>query len=95
MFVKLALTASVVAAPINRLDALTPDEIALAVNLLTNARYAEGEDRAAGLCPNLSTKDEGLPAFWHEMTLRPAFFFDRDPSMTFNPGQLQEQGKVP
>jgi primary-amine oxidase len=27
-----------------------------------------------------------LPTFWHEMTLRPAFFFDRDPSMTFNPG---------
>ncbi|MDE2445958.1 MAG: hypothetical protein KGO94_07250 [Alphaproteobacteria bacterium] len=79
---------------------------------------------AAGLYPNLSTKDEGLPAFvskkesiinedlvlwynvgfrhaprpedfpilptfWHEMTLRPAFFFDRDPSMTFNPGTLE------
>ena len=78
---------------------------------------------AAGLYPNLSTKDEGLPAFvakkapisnedlvvwytmgfrhaprpedfpvlptfWHEMTLRPAFFFDHDPSMTFNPGLL-------
>lgn len=78
---------------------------------------------AAGLYPNLSTKDEGLPifvskkeaitnedlvvwytmgfrhaprpedfpvlpTFWHEMTLRPAFFFDHDPSMTFNPGQL-------
>ncbi len=27
-----------------------------------------------------------LPTFWHEMTIRPAFFFDRDPSMTFNPG---------
>lgn len=86
-------------------------------------RYAEGEDWAAGLYPNLSTKDEGLPAyvaqkrgidnqdlvlwytmgfrhvprpedfpilptFWHEVTLRPAFFFDRDPSMTFNPGML-------
>jgi primary-amine oxidase len=36
-----------------------------------------------------------LPTFWHEMTLRPAFFFDRDPSMTFNPGQLQPQGKTP
>lgn len=94
------------------------------------SRYAEGEDWAAGLYPNLSTKDEGLPAFvaqkrsinnedlviwytmgfrhaprpedfpllptfWHEMTLRPAFFFDRDPSMTFNPGQLQPQGKTP
>ncbi len=79
---------------------------------------------AAGLYPNLSTKDEGLPAyvskaepivnedlvvwytmgfrhaprpedfpmlptFWHEVTLRPAFFFDMDPSMTFNPGQLK------
>ena len=87
------------------------------------SRYAEGEDWAAGLYPNLSTKDEGLPAyvaqkrgidnqdlvvwytmgfrhvprpedfpilptFWHEVTLRPAFFFDRDPSMTFNPGTL-------
>jgi primary-amine oxidase len=79
---------------------------------------------AAGLYPNLSTKDEGLPSFvakkepitnedlvvwytmgfrhaprpedfpilptfWHEMTLRPAFFFDHDPSMTFNPGALE------
>ncbi len=79
---------------------------------------------AAGLYPNLSTKDEGLPTFvakaepianedlvlwytmgfrhaprpedfpilptfWHEATLRPAFFFDMDPSMTFNPGQLK------
>ena len=87
--------------------------------------YAEGEDWSAGLYPNLSTKDEGLPAFvvqkrsinnedlvlwytmgfrhvprpedfpilpttWHELTLRPAFFFDRDPSMTFNPGQLKQ-----
>jgi primary-amine oxidase len=91
-------------------------------------QYAEGEDWAAGLYPNLSTKDEGLPAFvakkrsinnedlviwytmgfrhaprpedfpvlptfWHEMTLRPSFFFDRDPSMTFNPGQIQTDGK--
>ncbi len=89
------------------------------------SRYAEGEDWAAGLYPNLSTKDEGLPAyvaqkrsidnqdlviwytmgfrhaprpedfpilptFWHEFTLRPAFFFDRDPSMTFNPGQMPQ-----
>ncbi len=87
------------------------------------SHYAEGEDWAAGLYPNLSIKDEGLPAyvsqkrsinnedlviwytmgfrytprpedypflptFWHEMTLRPAFFFDRDPSYTFNPGSL-------
>ncbi len=87
------------------------------------SHYAEAEDWAAGLYPNLSTKDEGLPAyvaqkrsidnqdlvlwytmgfrhvprpedfpilptFWHEVTLRPAFFFDRDPSMTFNPGTL-------
>lgn len=92
------------------------------------SRYAEGEDWSAGLYPNLSTKDEGLPAyvaqkrsinnedlviwytmgfrhvprpedfpilptFWHEMTLRPAFFFDRDPSMTFNPGSLPPQGQ--
>jgi primary-amine oxidase len=84
----------------------------------------DNEYWAAGLYPNLSTKDEGLPAFvadaepivsddlvvwytmgfrhaprpedfpilptfWHEMTLRPAFFFDMDPSMTFNPGQLK------
>ncbi len=27
-----------------------------------------------------------LPTFWHEMTIRPAFFFDMDPSMTFNSG---------
>ncbi len=27
-----------------------------------------------------------LPTFWHEMTMRPAFFFDMDPSMTFNSG---------
>jgi primary-amine oxidase len=76
---------------------------------------------AAGLYPNLSQVDDGLPrfvadaativdedlvlwytmgfrhvtrpedfpilpTFWHEMTIRPVFFFDRDPSMTFNPG---------
>jgi primary-amine oxidase len=75
---------------------------------------------AAGTYPNLSTKDEGLPAFvadaepiadqdlvvwytmgfrhiprpedfpilptlWHEMTLRPANFFSRDPASTLNP----------
>ena len=30
-----------------------------------------------------------LPTFWHEMTIRPAFFFDMDPSMTFNSGVQQ------
>jgi len=85
--------------------------------------YAPDEQWAAGLYPNLSTKDEGLPAYvaqkrninnddlvlwytmgfrhvprpedypilptyWHEVTLRPAFFFDKDPSMTFNPQLL-------
>jgi primary-amine oxidase len=79
---------------------------------------------AAGLYPNLSGPDQGLPDYvkkaesianddlvlwytmgfhhaprpedfpimptaWHELTLAPAFFFDRDPSMTFNPGQLE------
>ncbi|WP_196502398.1 tyramine oxidase [Aestuariivirga litoralis] len=29
-----------------------------------------------------------LPTYWHEVTLRPSFFFDKDPSMTFNPGIL-------
>ncbi len=88
------------------------------------SKYRADEKWAAGLYPNLSTKDEGLPAyvakaepitnddivvwytmgfrhaprpedfpilptFWHEMTLRPVFFFDMDPSMTFNPGQLK------
>jgi len=33
-----------------------------------------------------------LPTIWHELTLRPAFFFDRDPSMTFNPGTLPASG---
>jgi len=86
-------------------------------------QYADGEDWAAGLYPNQSTQDEGLPKFvaqkrsiknedivlwatmgfhhvphpedfpllptvWHEVSLRPAFFFDRDPSLTFNPGAL-------
>ncbi len=32
-----------------------------------------------------------LPTFWHEVTLRPAFFFDIDPSMTFNPGITENQ----
>jgi primary-amine oxidase len=31
-----------------------------------------------------------LPTFWHEMTLRPAFFFDKDPSSSFNPTALPE-----
>lgn len=82
-----------------------------------------GQDWAAGLYPNLSGPDQGLPDYvkkaepianddlvlwytmgfrhaprpedfpimpttWHELTLAPAFFFDRDPSMTFNPGDL-------
>jgi len=86
-------------------------------------QYAEGEDWAAGLYPNLSINDEGLPKFvsnkrsinnqdivlwatlgarhipkpedfpllptmWHEVSLRPTNFFDRDPSLTFNPGAL-------
>ena len=34
-----------------------------------------------------------LPTFWHELTLRPAFFFDSDPGMTFNPGTLPASGK--
>lgn len=85
--------------------------------------YAPDEQWAAGLYPNLSTQDGGLPAYvaqkrninnddlvlwytmgfrhvprpedypilptyWHEVTLRPAFFFDKDPSMTFNPSLL-------
>ena len=88
------------------------------------SKYRPGENWSAGLYPNLSTKDEGVPAFvadaepiknddivlwytmgfrhaprpedfpilptfWHEVTLRPAFFFDMDPSMTFNPGQMK------
>ncbi len=32
-----------------------------------------------------------LPTLWHEVTLRPAFFFDMDPSMTFNPGIAESQ----
>jgi primary-amine oxidase len=33
-----------------------------------------------------------LPTFWHEMTIRPAFFFDKDPGMTFNSG-FREGGR--
>ena len=29
-----------------------------------------------------------LPVLWYEVSLRPSFFFDRDPSATFNPGTL-------
>jgi primary-amine oxidase len=32
-----------------------------------------------------------LPTFWHEMTIRPAFFFDMDPGMTFNSGFGDQQ----
>jgi primary-amine oxidase len=32
-----------------------------------------------------------LPTFWHEMTIRPAFFFDMDPGMTFNSGFREEK----
>ena len=84
-------------------------------------RHKADELWAAGLYPNLSRVDEGLPrfvadaeaitaedivvwytmgfrhitrpedfpilpTFWHEMMIRPVFFFDRDQSMTFNPG---------
>jgi primary-amine oxidase len=90
-------------------------------------RYKPEELWAAGLYPNLSRKDDGLPAFvgdqesitgqdlvtwytmgfrhltrpedfpilptyWHELTIRPAFFFDMDPAMTFNSG-LKQQGQ--
>ncbi len=83
------------------------------------SRFQPQEQWAAGLYPNLSSKDEGLPAFvsdnesianedlvmwynlafrhiprpedfpilptyWHELKLRPASFFDMDPSMTLN-----------
>ncbi len=86
-------------------------------------QYAEGEDWAAGLYPNQSLKDTGLPQFvsqkrsinnadvvlwatmgfrhipkaedfpllpvvWHEVSLRPENFFDKDPSATFNPGAM-------
>jgi primary-amine oxidase len=90
------------------------------------SKYKPDEQWSAGTYPNLSQKDEGLPAyvadgedvtnedivvwytmgfrhvtrpedfpilptFWHEMTIRPAFFFDRDPSMTFNSGHAMPQ----
>jgi primary-amine oxidase len=32
-----------------------------------------------------------LPTFWHEMTIRPAFFFDMDPGMTFNSGFREDR----
>ena len=85
---------------------------------------------AAGLYPNLSMTDEGLPrfvqdnesvadqdlvvwytmgfrhvtrpedfpilpTFWHEMTIRPAFFFDMDPAMTFNSGRSEAVEEAP
>ena len=88
-------------------------------------RYKPDELWAAGLYPNLSQKDEGLPAFvadaepvvgedlvawytigfrhltrpedfpilptyWHEIMIRPAFFFDMDPGFTFNSGMKQQ-----
>ena len=31
-----------------------------------------------------------LPTYWHEMMIRPAFFFDMDPAMTFNSGYRQQ-----
>jgi primary-amine oxidase len=87
-------------------------------------RYKPEELWAAGLYPNLSQKDEGLPAFvadgedvigqdlvawytigfrhltrpedfpilptyWHEIKIRPAFFFDMDAAATFNGGSEQ------
>ena len=90
------------------------------------SKYKPDELWSAGLYPNLSQKDDGLPAyvadaedisnqdivvwytmgfrhvtrpedfpilptFWHEMTIRPAFFFDMNPSMTFNSGHLQPE----
>jgi Cu2+-containing amine oxidase len=33
------------------------------------------------------------PTIWLELVLRPAFFFDRDPRMTFNPGTLSPSAK--
>jgi primary-amine oxidase len=32
-----------------------------------------------------------LPTFWHEMTIRPAFFFDMDPAITFNSGFREDR----
>jgi len=89
-------------------------------------QYAEGEDWAAGLYPNQSIKDNGLPQFvgqkrainnadivlwatlgfrhipkaedfpllpvvWHEVSLRPENFFDKDPSALFNPMSVSPQ----
>ncbi len=88
-------------------------------------RYKPEELWAAGLYPNLSQKDEGLPRFvadaesvigqdlvawytigfrhltrpedfpilptyWHEIKIRPAFFFDMDAGATFNSGFQQQ-----
>jgi primary-amine oxidase len=103
------------------LDATDPPQARaqFSANQFWLTRFKPNELWAAGLYPNLSTVDEGLPkfvgdaenataedlviwytmgfrhltrpedfpilpTFWHEMTIRPAFFFDRDPSMTFN-----------
>jgi primary-amine oxidase len=108
------------------LEAADPPQIraGFSAQTLWVTKYRPDQLWAAGLYPNLSTKDEGLPAyvskaepitnedivlwytmgfrhaprpedfpilptFWHELTLRPAFFFDMDPSMTFNPGLLK------
>ena len=105
------------------LDLADPPQMraGFATNQFWVSKLKPDELWSAGLYPNLSTKDEGLPqfvadgeaiadedivvwytmgfrhltrpedfpilpTFWHEMTIRPAFFFDRDPSMTFNPG---------
>ena len=89
------------------------------------SRYKPDELWAAGLYPNLSQKDEGLPRFvadsesvigqdlvawytigfrhltrpedfpilptyWHEIKIRPAFFFDMDAGATFNSGYQQQ-----
>jgi primary-amine oxidase len=108
------------------LDAADPPQqrAGFSAQTLWVSKYRPDQKWAAGLYPNLSTTDEGLPAyvskaepitnddlvlwytmgfrhaprpedfpilptFWHEVTLRPAFFFDMDPSMTFNPGELK------
>ncbi len=34
-----------------------------------------------------------LPTFWHELTIRPAFFFDMDPAMNFNSGAREKEGQ--
>ncbi len=92
------------------------------------SKYNPDELWSAGLYPNLSQKDEGLPqfvsdgeditnqdivvwytmgfrhvtrpedfpilpTFWHELTIRPTFFFDRSQSMTFNSGHDQPAGQ--